>query len=432
VLALPLALGGCGLWDTWFGEEKPPLPGQREPVLGVTNALSPEEGTPKVQLPPPVRNAAWPQPGGNPAHLMGHLEARPALAQAWDAPIGAGGGYRAKILAQPIVSDGVVYTMDSRARVSAFDLANGRQRWRFDTRSDDNRSTNIGGGLALAGGVLYAVNGVGDVLAINPATGTQKWRVYVGAPCRSGPTVVEGRLFVTTIQNKTQALDAADGHLLWSYQAINVTTAMLGQPAPAYADGLIVAGFGSGELTALRADTGTVVWTDNLIASGLGGALLDINSLRGLPAISGSRVFATGMGGLIVSNDLHSGRRLWQHTVSSLDSPWVAGEWVFLVTLGQVLAALRADDGRVGWTRQLPRWNNPKAQKNPITWFGPLLAGDRLVVAGTSEAALALSPYTGEILGLQKLTGVAAPVQPVIADGTVLLIAEDGRLIALR
>ena len=433
-LALPLALplGGCGLWGRWFGETKVPIPGKREPVLAVSNILAVEQGAPKVVLPPPVRNAAWPQAGGNPAHLMGHLEARAALEEAWEAPIGNGGGYREKVLAQPVVENGVVYTMDSRARVAAFELAGGRVRWRFDTKSDDNRSTNIGGGVGIAGGVLYAVNGLGDVVAIDPAKGTQKWRVYIGAPGRSGPTIVEGRLFVTSIQDMVHALDIADGRQLWSYQAANATTAMLGEPAPAYADGLVVAGFASGELTALRADTGTVVWTDNLQASGAGGGLLDIYSIRGLPAISGSRVFAIGMGGLAVSNDLHSGRRLWQHSISGLDSPWVAGDWVFVVTLEQELAAIHADDGRVAWSRQLPRWENPNVQKKPITWFGPLLAGDRLIVAGTSEAALALSPYSGEILGLQKLPGVAAPLQPVIADGTLLLIAEDGRLIALR
>ncbi len=431
-LGLTLPLSGCGLWDDWFGTHKPPIPGHREPVLAAANVLAVEQGAPKVVLPPPVRNVAWPQPGGNPAHLMGHLAAPAVLNRAWEAPIGDGGGYRNKILAQPVVADGVVYAMDTRAIVSAFNLSDGARRWRFDTRAEDSRSTNVGGGLCIAGGVLYAVNGLGDVVAIDPARGTQKWRVYLGAPGRSGPTVVEGRLFVTTIQDRIQALDIANGHRLWDYQAVNAATGMLGEPAPAYADGLVVAGFASGELTALRADTGTVVWTDNLVASSTGAGLLDINSIRGLPAIGGSQVFAVGMGGLTVSNDLHSGRRLWQHNVAGLNSPWLAGDWMFMVTLDQLMTALHVDDGRVAWVSQLPQWQNPKAQKNPITWFGPLLAGDRLVVAGTSKAALALSPYTGDILSLQKLPGVAAPLQPVIADNTLLLIAEDGRLIALR
>jgi len=429
-LALPLALGGCDLWDNWFGEEKAPIPGKREPVLAATNSLTVESGAPKVVLPPAVRNASWPQPSGNPAHLMGHLQAQPVVSQAWRAPIGDGGGYRQKILAQPVVAGGLVYTMDSNARVSAFNLSNGELRWRVDTKSEDSRSNNVGGGLGLADGILYAVNGLGDVVALDAASGKQKWRINLGVPGRSGPTIVAGRIFVATIDDRLVALDVASGRHLWDYRAINAITAMLGEPAPAYSDGIVVAGFASGELTALRADTGAVVWTDNLISAGVG--LLDIYSIRGVPAISGSRVFAIGMGGMTVSNDLHSGRRLWEHNVSGLDSPWVAGDWVFVITIDQTIAAINADDGSIAWVRQLPRWGNPKKQRDPITWYGPLLASDRLVVAGTSKAALAISPYSGDILGMQKLPGVASPLQPVIADGTLLLIADDGSLTALR
>lgn len=432
VLALPLALSGCGLWDNWFGEVKTPIPGKREPVLGTTNPLSRETGAPPVVLPPPVRNAAWPQPGGNPAHLMGNLEARPALAQVWDSSIGDGGGYRKKVLAQPVAANGLAYTMDSAARLACFGLNDGQQRWRIPTRGEDSRSTNLGGGISLAGDRLYATNGLGDVIGFDPVHGTSAWRVNIGAPVRGGPTFVEGRLFVTTIEDKIVALDASTGRQLWQYTAANAQTALLGEPAPAYADGIVVAGFASGELAALRADSGTVVWTDNLVAPFLGGGLQDINSIRGYPAIGGSQVFAVSMGGLVVSNDLHSGRRLWQHSVSGEDSPCLAGDWLFVVTLNQILVALHASDGTVGWTRPLPRWKNEEKQRNPITWFGPLLAGDRLIITGTNDRALAVSPYTGQILGQQKLSGAAAPVQPSLVEGTLLLIAEDGRLLALR
>lgn len=431
-LALTLPLGGCGFWDNWFGEEKVPIPGHREPVFASQDLQPQGTGAPQVVLPRPVRNVAWPQPGGNPAHLMGNLEARPALAQIWEAPIGDGGGYRQKILAQPVSQNGLVYTMDSAARVTCFGLNDGARHWRLDTKSEDVRSSNLGGGLSLAGGRLYAVNGVADVLAIDPVRGTVMWRANVKEPVRGGPTIVEGRLFLTTIADRIIALETTAGRELWRYQAINAETAMLGEPAPAYADGLVVAGFASGELTAMRADTGTVVWTDNLVASGLGGPLLDVNSIRGMPVISGNQVFAVGDGGLLVSNDLHSGHRVWQHAVSGEDSPYVAGDWVFVITLDQVLAAIRAPDGVVAWVRPLPRWNNPEKQRNPITWFGPTLAGDRLVLTGSSGDALAISPYNGRILGRQKLSGAAASVQPILVDGTLLLITEDGRLIALR
>jgi outer membrane protein assembly factor BamB len=432
-LVLPLALGGCSLWDKWFGENKKPLPGKREPVLGATHGLSVDESAGKVVLPQAVRNAAWPQAGGNPAHLMGHLAANERLAQAWTADIGSGGGYRQKIMAQPVVAEGVVYTMDSNAVVSAFDLATGRRRWRLDTRAKDDDSTNIGGGLAVDQGILYAVNGLAELVAIDAVSGAIKWRTVLGAPARSAPTVAEGRLFVTTIEDRLLARATDDGRELWTHQATNAVTAVLGQPAPAYADGLVVAGFGSGELVCLRAESGNVVWSDNLgAAGGRAASVADFSSIRGLPVISNGRVFATGTGGLTLSLDLPTGRRLWEREVASVASPWVAGDWVFLVSLEQQIAALNANDGRVAWITDLPRWEDPEKQKDSFTWFSPVLVEDRIVVAGTSEEALSISPYTGDILGRQKLSGQSAPVGPIVADGTLLLVSEDARLLALR
>jgi len=430
-LLAPLAVGGCGLWDEWFGTHKTPLPGKREPILGGRRTLEVDEGTPKVELPPAVRNAAWPQAGGNPAHFMGHLAASDRLTEAWRVSIGAGGGYRRKIMAQPVAADGIVYVMDSDAVVSAFDMARGSRVWRFDTKDKDDDSTNVGGGLTLDQGTLYAVNGLAELVAIDAAKGTMRWRSRFGAPTRSAPTVVEGRLFVTTIEDRLLALAADDGRQLWSHQAANPTTSILGRPAPAYSTGLVVGGFGSGELATLRAESGNVVWTDTLATAIRTGSLADFAAVRGLPVIGDGKVYAMSLGGLTVAIDLPTGRRLWEREAAGEDSPWAAGSWLFVISLEQKMAALSRDDGRVSWVTQLPRWKNPEKQEDAITWFGPLLVSDRLVVAGTNKEALAVSPYTGEILGRQELSG-AASLGPVVADGTVFVVTDDGRLLALR
>ncbi len=431
-LAAPRALTGCGLWDDWFGSKKTPLPGQREPVLHGQRSLSVNEGVAKVTLPRPVRNAAWPQTGGNPAHMMGHLHANEVLTEAWRADIGAGGGYRRKILAQPIAADGAVYAMDSDANVTALDLGTGARRWRVDTKSDDYDSSNVGGGVAVDGNMVYAANGLGEMVALDAATGAEKWRVNFGAPARSSPTVAEGRLFLTTVEDRLVAMSAADGHTLWSYRAPTTPTTMLGRPAPAYSRGLVVAGFGSGELTALRAETGRSAWSDGLGASRGRSSASELISIRGAPVIDQGRVYGIGLGGLAAAIDLPSGRRLWERPVAGQDSPAVAGDWVFLISTDQEAIAINATDGRIAWITPLPKWENPEKKKNALTWYGPLLVSDRLIVAGTSEEALAISPYTGEILGRQRLSGAASPVAPVVADGTVLMVTDDGRLVALR
>ncbi|MBV9783215.1 MAG: PQQ-binding-like beta-propeller repeat protein [Acidisphaera sp.] len=431
-LLLPLGLAGCSLFDNLFGSNKVPLPGRREDVMASRAELTvPAGAKPRIALPPATANAEWPQPGGNPAHVMGHLASGDRLAQAWRSDIGEGSGYRRKITSQPVIAGGRVYTMDSDGVVTAFDVRNGARAWEFETKGRHDRSTNVGGGIAVDGGVLYASTGRAELLAMDAATGKLKWRQPLGAPARSSPTVADGRVYLTTAEEQLIGFAVADGKRLWSFQGPTVQTTVLGQPSPAYADGLVVAGLGSGDLVTVRAASGAVAWTDSIAASSGRSSLADLAAITAMPVIAGERVFAIGLGGLLVSTDLRSGRRLWEREVAGGQTPWVAGDWLFLVTTDQQIAALDARDGRVAWRSDLPRYENPKKQRRPIDWFGPVLVGDRLVVAGTNRASLAVSPYTGEILGQQKLESPAS-VAPVVAGGTVYLVTDDGSLLAFR
>ncbi len=431
-LLAPLGLAGCSLFDDWFGDKKVNLPGKRESVFVDRRGLVIDDGAPKVVLPPAVQNAAWPQAGGNPSHLMGHLAANDHLNEAWKADIGEGGGYRKIIMAQPVVLNGTVFTMDSDAQISAFALADGKRIWRADTKPKDTDSTNVGGGLGADGTTLYAVNGLSQLVALDLATGHEKWRHDLGVPGRSAPLIADGRLFVTTIDDRLFAFTAADGRQLWVHQAASPVTSMLGEPAAAYYQGLVVAGFGSGELACLRADSGSIVWTDGLGASEGRATVGDFLSIRGLPVIVNGVVYAISMGGLLVCNDVPTGRRVWDRQIAGEDTPYIAGGWMFIISAQQELAAIDINDGRIGWITQLPRWEDPDKKKHTLTWYGPLLVSDRLVVTGTGKDALSVSPYTGEILGHITLSEEPAPVAPVVAAGTVLLITNDARLIALR
>lgn len=431
LLALPLGLGGCSLFDNWFGDTKEPLGGKREPVLGSRGGLEIDTADRRtVSVPAPAAVPAWPQSGGTPTHVVGNI-AVTGLQPAWREGIGEGGGYRAKLTAQPIVANGAVYTMDSDGQVACFDLAGGGRRWRTDTQAEENRSTNIGGGIAWENGTVYATTGRAEALALEAASGRILWRKDLGAPARSGPTIAGGRLHFTTLDDRLLALNAADGARVWGYQAASSTTTVLSDAAPAVSEGFVIAGFGSGELATVRADSGVLVWSDSLASSRGRTSQVDLSAIRALPVIDRGRVFAIGVGGLLASLDLRSGRRLWEREIGGGQTPWLAGDWLFVQTLDQSLAAISADDGRVRWVQDLPRWDNPAKRRDPIFWSGPVLAGGKLVLAGTSELAVSVDPVSGQILGTQGLSGPVS-ISPVAAAGTLLILSDDGTLQAFR
>jgi outer membrane protein assembly factor BamB len=433
-LLLPAAamLSSCSLFDDLFFTNKPPIPGTRIAVMTTKRGLEVDPGyTPRIALPPPFANPEWPQPGGTPAHEMSHLALPDSIARAWSSTIGEGGGYRRKITSQPVISSGRVLTMDSDGVVSAYDVRTGARQWRLDTQADDDRSSNVGGGVSIAGDMAYAATGRGEVIAITAATGAIVWRKPIPTAARAAPTIADGRLFVPTLDDQMIALATDDGRKLWSYQAQNASTSVLGLPSPAYADGVLVGGFGSGDLVAFRATTGTVAWSDSLASSRGRNSAVDFSAIRGMPVIVGNTVYAISLGGLLLALDLRSGRRLWERDVASAETPCVAGDWMFILSTDQQIACISRADGRVAWVTQLPQWEEPEKQRDPIVWTGPTLAGDRLIVGGSSQQAMTVSPYTGKILGTQDL-GSKLALAPVVAGGTAYLITDDGSLLAFR
>ncbi len=424
------ALTGCNYVEDLFESSKPALPGKREAVMAGSRGLQVDASFKvAVNLPQPVLNPEWPQSGGNPAHLMGNVQLGD-LRRSWRRSIGEGGGYRQKITATPVIAGGQVFTMDSDGAVSAFDLANGTRHWNTDTEPKKDRSTNVGGGLAAVGGTVYATTGRAEALALDARTGKITWRSPLDTPARSAPTVADNRLFVTTLDNRMLALNTADGKRLWNYQATSAATSVLGEPAPAFSDGLVVGGFGSGDLVTLRADTGTLAWSDSLAAARGRTSLADLSAIRGLPVISDNVVYAIGVGGLLLALDLRSGRRLWEREAAGEHTPWVAGDWLFVLTQDQTLACLSKADGRVRWLSQLPRYGNVERSRDPIFWTGPILGGQYMYCAGSTEKLIAVNPVTGDVLGEQDLPDNVS-VGMVAAQGKLFIVTDDSTISAL-
>ena len=110
---------------------------------------------------------------------------------------------------------------------------------------------------------------------------------------------------------------------------------------------------------------------------------------------------------------------------------WVAGEFLYVLTSEAEIVCLSRRDGRIRWVTPLPRFEDAADREGVIEWLGPVLASDRLIVASSSGEALAISPYTGRIMGRIRLPG-GAVAAPVLAKGTLYILTDDADLLALR
>ena len=432
-----LALTGCEALTEpggLFGDVlKVPLSGERISVLRHQRSLYPdaELSAMNILLPPPSANANWPQAGGYANHAMHHIEIGESLNLAWSSDIGARANDEVRLIGSPIIAAGRVYAMDTSSNVSAFDVKTGKKLWRASLTPDEEDDDHMSGGLAFEDGKVYVTTGFAEVIALNASSGTVIWRTTLPGPMRSAPTVRSGRVFAMTVDSRLYALNGATGDEIWNYIGIPEIASLLGGASPAVDNGVVVAPFPSGELIALKVENGRVLWTEALLSTRRINVVSTIAHIRGQPIIDRGQVFAISHGGMMVSIDLRSGRRIWSKEIGGLSNPWVAGDYIFLLTNDAEVVAISRKSGSIHWVQTLPQYENPQTKDNPIIWNGPILASDRLLLASSLGLVYSISPYDGRIMGSVEMpSGISVP--PVIAGRSVYFLADNASLLAYR
>lgn len=429
-----LTLSGCGIFRGGNDKgPKTPLLGERVPIMTYEGGaeVDPSLADIPVTVPAAEVNKAWAQTGGNERKAMEHLALGTALARAWSVSI-AGGSKKVRLAASPVVANDTVYVIDTDAVVHAFAASNGSERWRKSLGvSGDGKDSVFGGGVSFDGGRLYATNGVGDVAALDASTGNVLWKVRPAGPMRGAPSIAGGQIYAITQDNQIYALNAEDGKTVWNESGTLENSGIFGVAAPSIAQGTVVAGFSSGELTAYRYENGRAVWQDALSRTSMSTAVASLSDIDADPVIVEGKVYAIGQGGRMVALDIVTGQRLWELNIGGIATPWVAGDWIFVVTDQAQLLCIARASGKVRWISQLPQWRKPKKKDKYIAWNGPVLAGDRLILTNTRGSLLNVAIADGKI-GNGTNVGNDIYLPPVVANNTLYILDAKGRLSAWR
>lgn len=425
-----LALAGCGL----FSDEQPPLPGERIPVrVAVGEATIPAARAAELApLGQPIANVDWSQPNAGPTRAPGHLAGPASLREAWRTDIGRGSGGSARITAGPVVADGRVYTLDAGARVSALEAGTGRTLWTASVVPPrQNAASGFGGGLAVMDGRLFAATGFGEVVAFSAIDGGELWRQPLGAPMRAAPAVADGRVVVVTRDNAGFGLDAETGAILWRALGSAGSAGLLGGASPAMSGDLAVLPFASGEIIAVRADSGRRLWTDALASGRRGLADIGIADVSGDPVIAGAAVFASNFAGQMVAIDGRTGQRGWLRALGSSSPAWSVGPTLFVVTNDARVMRLAGATGETIWTADLPEPGDPASRAGRTAYRGPVVASGRVYVTSSRDGLLSYDALTGEAGERVAIPG-GSSVGPVVAGGTLYVLSDNGVLHAFR
>jgi outer membrane protein assembly factor BamB len=450
LLVVAVAASGCSTlgrinpFKGKGGHKEVASEGERISIIASDQRLEVSEALKGVgfSLPPPTAVTEWPLPGGTLEQSVEHVDAAPNLSIAWKRSIGRGSGKGFFVMAPPVAAAGRVFVMDGDGGVEARDAATGAEVWHTSVRPNDKRDREaFGGGVAYTDGKLYVTSGYREVVQLDAQTGRLGWRTRTEEPIHSAPTVAAGRVMAVALDNTLLTFDAATGAASWNYQALVEPARILGASSPAVSGETVIAAFGSGELVALRSQNGNDIWNTALSRTSQTSALSEIRDIPGRPVVYQGDVFAVSHSGVFAATDVRSGQTRWTLPVVGVTTPWPAGDVVFVVARDGKLMCASRENGQIYWIRDLNEGYKPKKKggifgiggrrQSMPQWSSPLLANNRVILAGSSGQLVAVDAKTGEI---QRRINLGSPtvLGPIAMGPMIYLLTDAGDLIALR
>ncbi len=409
------------------------LTGKAQPVNAAQEAAQPTKPL-ALSLPKPQPVRRWTHPGGNPRHLPPHAALAGTLEPLWSREIGRGNDRRHRMTADPVGADGRIYTLDVSGTVSALDAKSGRLLWQKKLVPLTERGDEAaGGGLALGDGRLFVTTGFAELQALDAADGTVLWKQKLDAVPTGAAMVRGGRVHVVTRGGTAYALDAKTGRIRWQQQSTDAPAYVAGGAAPADGGRVVILPFGSGEVMAVLPRTGIRLWSSFVAGGRRTEARSVIPDIAADPVVTGGRVHVANQAGRMVALDLKDGAPLWTAPEGTLSQILPVGGALFLVSDENELVRLSARDGSLVWKVPLPGRSKKSRfrRRHTVVHYGPILAGGRLIVAGSDGLLRLFDPVSGELVATRDIPGGAAS-RPIVLDGTLFVLSRKGRLHAWR
>lgn len=440
------ALSGCSTIDNTIGsifdndsEVVKEIDGKRIAIFSSKNQIAADEALSK--RPTPISEAEevtiWKQAGGNSRQHIDNIKLNNSTLLTGDSDVnsieaGDGNEWDSAMVVAPVVSENAIFTIDARGIISAYNRNNIEEElWQY--RNLKTQYHQSGGGLAYSNGMLIATTANGIVTALNAANGALLWQKEIFSPIRSAPRIRGDILLVAGANSQLFAFDIKRGRLNWAHRGIQESTGILGNVSPAIYGNIVIMPYPSGEIFAINKNTGLVLWSDSLANPDKRHASYIFSGAGGNPVAAGGRAFLVSNNGAIAAYNITNGQRIWDKEISSSHTPWLSGEFLYVISNDSKLYAINAADGRVKWISNLSEMLDKRSAADLTQISALSVVNGNIYVSFASGDWAEISANDGNLQKIIDITSSADFISPpVFAGNNIYVISSDAELYEIK
>lgn len=321
------------------------------------------------------------------------------------------------------IVDNIAFTY-TKALLSAYDLKNKKNLWSIKILTGKEANEVLGGSISYSNGIIYISSGNRDFVAVDAKEGKEIWRFKAHNVIRYIASIHADKIYVTSIDNTLLCLNLS-GNLLWRYDApiYSLTNSHFYVPISYYenkAIGITTAG----DLVVLDNNSGEELTQVNLSTTSVIG---DGSLYKGptvSPFINKNDLFILDGADDFIKIDLAAPEISWRKHFPGAKSFWVANQVSYILTNENQLLAIENNEGKVIWIIKLPAQEQKKSQDE---FFGPILAGNQIIVTNKNGNFYTFSPIDGKIINSYKQDFTITQM-PIVINEKLYFVGSNGKL----
>lgn len=456
---LSFIISGCSdVIPDWAGidDDTKKMKGKRISVLAHSTKIKrdPSHKSIKISLPTKINNIDWTMQRISSVEHPEFKSSKPIIIEQVSIGDGAEDGIR--ITSTPIIAKNKIISLDASGKIQARNMRNIKEKiWEIEITTPSMSSDSLfslglssghtskdflGGNIVYNDNTVFVTTAFGMIYSINIDNGKINWSKSVEIPIKSTSVAKNGKLYFITSQDKLYAIDQNDGKTLWTHSGMSEATSIYGASGPSISeDGkIIIVPHSSGEILALNSENGKPIWSEMLTGGRQSSSsIFSLNDIDATPIISKGKVYAVSNDGILIALDLQTGNRLWVKDISTVQTPWLSGNFLYILTSNNELVCINAPDGRIKWIGQFPNYSDPLLswggdnKGEAISWSGPILAGGKIFVTGSHGKMIIVSPYSGKILDRIDIPNYVY-LPPIIANNNMYILNNESELTVLK
>ncbi|HEX4149944.1 MAG TPA: PQQ-binding-like beta-propeller repeat protein, partial [Pirellulales bacterium] len=311
--------------------------------------------------------------------------------------------------ATAVIAEGTVYLGGLDGHFRALALADGKEKWHFDSE------LGFKAPAAVREGRVYLGDADGNFFCLDAGTGARLWKLQTEAEINAGANFYDRSVLVGSQDGTLYGLSAKSGQVFWKYSIDNMI-----QCSPTIIDNRAFIAGCDGKLHVIPMEPAAAN-SGREPATSIGKpTVIDIQDPTGAtPAALGSRVFFGTQGSRFFCVDWRQAKIEWtfepQRKQPFQSSAAVSGELVVVGGRDRVVHGLDAKTGQ-------ERWNFPTRGRVDCS---PIISGSRVFVGSSDGRLYGLDLPSGRKIWEYEAGG-AFTSSPAVAAGRLVIANDDG------